>query len=280
MIKTMRKLLDLLKFIRIFNCLLTVLIVVFSCTISGCSDPVKILLASIIFFSGTAFANVSNDVRDFKIDLVAHPERPLVSGRISHREAFILMIVLLGLIFIPAIILGPRVLIFTVILFLLTAMYNQFLKKFHVFGNIAVALISSATFFIGGVITGNFYPLIFPFTLSFLYQLYREILKDIHDMEGDLLGGYRTLPLIIGKKISIILSHFLLGSLIILTLVPYWLGIYGKVYLYITVFLVDIPLLMIGMRINERLDNKRLKRYLDLIKIPIFFVLLAIYMGG
>ncbi len=276
----MKKLIEYLKFFRILNCILTVIIVIFSCSIAGCNDPIKILLASVIFFAGTAFANISNDIRDFKIDLVVHPERPLVSGRISHREAYILMVVLSALIFIPAYILGPKVLAFIAILFALTVAYNLILKKYHILGNIAVALISSATFFIGGILTENFRPLYFPFALSFLFQLYREILKDIHDMEGDNLGGYKTVPLIIGRKLSIILSQFLLGSLIILTLIPYWLGIYGKQYFYITLFLVDIPLLAIGLRIKEGLDNMKLKKYLDLIKIPIFFVLLAIYLGG
>ncbi len=276
----MKKILDHLKFIRFINCSLTVIIVLFSCFMAGCRNLSKILLASLIFFAGTAFANISNDIRDFRIDLIAHPERPLVSGRISLKEAYLLSVILLTMIFTPAYILGYKVLIFTSCLFFLTLAYNLVLKKFHIYGNIAVALISSATFFIGGVLTGNYGPLFFPFLLSYVFQLYREILKDIHDMDGDSLGGYRTLPLIIGRKLSIILSRFLLGLLVFLTLIPYWIGIYNRVYLYITLLFVDIPIILIGMRIRDGLDNRELKRYLDTIKIPIFFVLLAIYLGG
>jgi len=276
----MKKILTYLKFARILNCILAGIIVLFSFAYVHYMNLRAILLSLLIFVAGTAFANISNDLRDFKIDLVVHPERPLVSGEITHREAFALLIILSALVLVPAAFLGERVFIFVLSLYLLTLIYNLFLKRHHFWGNLAVALISSATFFIAGVITGRYKPLIFPFILSFFFQLYREILKDLHDMEGDKIGGYRTIPLIKGEKLTIILSQILLGSLIILTLLPGFLGIYGKPYLWITIVFVDIPLILVGLRVKKGLERRKLKKYLDFIKIPIMFVLIAIYLGG
>jgi len=276
----MRKIFAYLKFARLFNCILTALLVIFSFAVVHYWDFKDILLSILIFVSGTAFANISNDMRDFKIDLVVHPERPLVSGEITHKEAFFISIFLSAILLISAISIGRKVFIFILTLYIFTLIYNFFLKKHHLWGNLAVAIISSATFLIAGVITGNFRPLVFPFVLSFVFQLYREILKDLHDQEGDRLGGYRTLPLIKGEKLTIILSQILLIVLVILTLIPAIIGFYGKIYLYITLFLVDIPLITVGFRIREGMERRKLKKMLDLIKVPIMFVLVAIYLGG
>ncbi len=276
----MRKIFIYLKFARIFNCLLTAILVTFSFAMVHHWNLKDVLLSILIFVAGTAFANISNDIRDFKIDLVAHPERPLVRGEISHKEAFFISIVLSSIVLISAYALSKRVFLFILTLYIFTLIYNFFLKKHHLWGNLAVAAISSATFLIAGVITGNFRPLIFPFVLSFVFQLYREILKDLHDLEGDKLGGYRTLPLIKGEKLTIILSQILLFALIILTLIPAIFRIYGKVYFFITLFFVDIPLTLVGLRIREGIEKKKLKKILDLIKVPIMFVLVAIYLGG
>ncbi len=276
----MRKIIVYLKFARIFNCLLTAILVIFSFAVVHYWNLKDVILSILVFVAGTAFANISNDIRDFKIDLVAHPERPLVSGEISHKEAFFTSIILSAIALASAFVLGKKVFFFILTLYIFTLIYNFFLKKHHLWGNLAVAVISSATFLIAGVITGNFRPLIFPFVLSFVFQLYREILKDLHDLEGDRLGGYRTLPLIKGEKLTIILSQILLFALIILTLIPAIFRIYGKVYLFITLFFVDIPLILVGLRIREGIERKKLKKILDLIKVPIMFVLVAIYLGG
>src|SRR4051812_47413374 len=54
------------------------------------NEPETIVMAAIAILL-TAFANADNDVRDYEIDKVAHPFRPLPSGRLSLAAARIIV---------------------------------------------------------------------------------------------------------------------------------------------------------------------------------------------
>src|SRR5215213_9579441 len=53
-------------------------------------EPETIVMAGVAVLL-TAFANADNDVRDYEIDKIAHPTRPLPSGRLSLHAARIVV---------------------------------------------------------------------------------------------------------------------------------------------------------------------------------------------
>jgi len=146
-----------------------------------------------------------NDYFNIEEDKVNAPDRPLVTGEISLRNAFyfgsltIISGVLLNiLISIP---------IFLLILFtvFIGMMYNAYLKKRGFIGNILVAYSTALPFFYGALITGKnfemptFNVMLFTF-IAFFAALGREIVKGIRDIEGDRRVNVQTLAITIGCR--------------------------------------------------------------------------------
>ena len=113
--------------------------------------------------------------------------------------------------------------------------YNILLKRTPLLGNLLVAVLCGFAVFLPYLIEArplkilstedpaSYHTLtiaVFCFTIfSFLSNLIREVIKDIEDMEGDVLAGYKTLPIAIGvdqtKRIILIFETLLLMALII-----------------------------------------------------------------
>jgi 4-hydroxybenzoate polyprenyltransferase len=105
-------------------------------------------------------------------------------------------------------------------------LYNYFLKKYPLIGNITVALLSSNVILYIFWLQDNLNPanglfLGFIFVLSLL----REIVKDIEDKDVDMHYGYQTLPILlplnIVKAITSFLSFIILCILLFMEF-PLW----------------------------------------------------------
>jgi len=188
----------------------------------------------------TAAGYVINDYFDTRTDLVNHPETVIVGRSLSRRAAIILHWVLnvfgvfLG--FLVSYGVGKP---FLTVVFLLIAgllwFYSTTYKRQFLIGNIIVAALtalvplmallfelpklyvvywdkmalSASTFndviyWVGGY---SFF--------AFLLTLFREIVKDIEDFEGDTEFGRNTLPVVLGIKNSQIIA----GAILLFTVV-------------------------------------------------------------
>jgi 4-hydroxybenzoate polyprenyltransferase len=133
---------------------------------------------------------------------------------------------------------------------LILLVYDLWLKRIPVASNLTVALLSAMTFMTGGwavdyklamVLPG---PLI-PAAFAFFYHLVREILKDAEDVTGDRKSGVTTLPQLVGVPRSVMIALALFFFLVLLTYIPIFAGWFGKAYEVITVYIVDLPILML-----------------------------------
>ncbi len=173
-----------------------------------------------------AWANIRNDLRDLEVDRVAHPDRPLVRGELTTRQATWLAHFLGGLAVVLALCL-PHPALWAV----LGAMgaleaYNRWGKGIPGLGNVMVA-VTGAVLFVYAALAVEVSPLrvLWPALYAFLFHWTRELLKDLADMEGDRVAGDRTLPLWIGEHASLRLWVALsLGFLAALPLAVIWGG--------------------------------------------------------
>ena len=199
------------------------------------------VLIFLAVFLITGAGNVVNDYYDRKIDAVNRPKRPIPSGRISSKSALNYSLVL----FVAGCLLAGLV---NQICFLVAALnsailffYARNLKTTPLAGNLCVAYLTGSTFLFGGATTGQVGLLAnqVPFLLSFLATMSREIAKDIEDMEGDRMGGAKTLPILAGEKLSAILAAaFGLAAVGLSFLAPF-----GRAYLAI-VLVADLFFLL------------------------------------
>ncbi|MBN1211307.1 MAG: geranylgeranylglycerol-phosphate geranylgeranyltransferase [candidate division Zixibacteria bacterium] len=247
----MSNFLDALKLVRTVNCFLA-MVGVYIGAYMAWVEPVyysPVVTAMAAFFVCAA-GNILNDVADIEIDRVNRPERVLVRGTISRTRAINMTVVFALTAVVLALAVNITVTIVVVVALGLLLLYNLRLKKIPVLGNITVAVLSALTFLTGGWAVNHSWvfdlpgPLI-PAVFAFFFHLVREILKDVEDIEGDRRAGVETLPQIIGVSRSLLIAIGLFFILVVLTYIPILTGWFGRAYEIITVYIVDLPLLLL-----------------------------------
>jgi len=195
-----------------------------------------------------AAGNVYNDLVDIETDRVNRPHRVLVRGGLTRKYARNLTIALNVAAFVMSLAVSLWVSASALITIGLLFAYNLYLKRIPLVGNSVVALLAGMTFLTGGLAVEPALTFRLPGPLiaavfAFLFHLVREIVKDVHDMEGDRQAGLNSLPLVWGVSKSLQLALGLFAVLVIFTYLPIFQGWFGRTYEVITVYVVDLPLL-------------------------------------
>jgi geranylgeranylglycerol-phosphate geranylgeranyltransferase len=230
------------------------------------SYPVFLALISIGF--ACAGATSLNNYYDFEIDKIAHPERPLPSGKITSKQGlsialFCFVIALLfaafvNLPFFSMVILGYGICV----------LYEKVTKDQGILGNILVALLSGITV-CGGFAVNNPIPALVVSLLVFPQALGGEILRDVRDIEGDRLKR-RTLPMQIGEKSALYVGCYFIGTSMIFIPVPMLLHIFTFWYL------IGMGFASILMIIGIILSVKNIKNVIKTITITKAALLISV----
>lgn len=180
----------------------------------------------------TAGGYIINDLIDLEIDLLNKPERVIISRKIPHQTAYWLYFVLNATGFILSLYIAfltnrmQLLFIFPVAVSGLLV-YSLWLKKRLLSGNILIAVYCAGVAAIVWIAelpalkklpTVDYEHVIqlslFYAGFAFLSTLFREIVKDMEDAQGDTFGGARTLPIVWGlgaaKSIAFITGIILL----------------------------------------------------------------------
>lgn len=235
----------------------------------------SLLVFSTVLIAAAGY--IINDYFDTKTDRINRPNKVVIGKIIQRRAAIILHISLSFVGLLIAIYLAynaGNIKLALLQLFSIAALwfYSTHLKKQLLAGNILIALlaalvpITTGMFeFASGAITNlqilnNSAPEMGSYVLkkgafivigyaafAFLSNLFREIIKDIEDIEGDIADGCRTLPIVIGEEPS----KFIAMSLIIFTSI--FLGLVQQyiwkweltILFYFTILAVQAPLFYI-----------------------------------
>ena len=223
--------------------------------------------------------NGLNDYYDIEIDRINQPQRPIPSGRITPRGALIFSILLFLGGAVISLLIGINPFLFTLSVIALLFLYNKYLKKSLLIGNILVSLLGGAVFiYIALVFNSPLRMILYPFLFAFLFHFGREVIKDTLDIRGDREMGSRTFPVVFGEKAGIILSIIIFLSLITITFLPYLSKTYGLLYLISVIILVDIFLLAV---IHSLLfKRERLRKIKEVLKIDMVLGLISLALGS
>src|SRR5512136_2981424 len=88
-----------------------------------------IIFTVITLYAGFFAALIWNDITDADIDSVAHPDRPIPSGRISKKNFFVIALFFSALVFFFAILISPICLIIVCTAALFVTFHDKYLKK-------------------------------------------------------------------------------------------------------------------------------------------------------
>lgn len=248
--------------------------------LAGSLQPVTAVMAACI--SGaliTAAANAMNDVFDVEIDTVNKPNRPLPCKILSLQEAkifsFILFVAGICFAFFINVIAFAVAVVFSVLLYL----YSAYLKRMVLWGNAMVSLATGVAFIYGGIAVGQVKYAIFPAIFAFFMHFAREIIKDIEDVKGDRHGKANTLVVVYGIKPGQWLITILLIILAGMTLVPFFIEIYNRYYLWIVLAGVYTVLFYTVLGIWIRTTCKHMRFLSKLLKVDMLVGLVALYIG-
>ncbi len=277
----LRTLIALIQLTRPLNCLICFFSVIVGAAASGTiASPLKAIVAA---FSATLIAaagNGFNDLSDVEADRIDKPHRPIPSEVVTKRTASIQSTLLFigGMLLSFLINKGAVVVVFATTLLLIQ--YSIRLKSIPLVGNFTVSCVAALAFVYGGLSTGSIYASFIPALFAILFHLGREIIKDVEDIQGDMHSNYSTFPVIKGKKAAFAAATAVYTMLMLLTLVPYPLRIYGSAYLVIVVVGVH-PVLIYVIRSMWKDDSSaNLKRLSTILKADMVVGLVAVLVGA
>jgi geranylgeranylglycerol-phosphate geranylgeranyltransferase len=226
------------------------------------------------FISGSAL--VSNDYFDLEVDRINAPSRSLPSGEVLPSEAILLAVIamLIGLAASYAI--SIQALILSFVFGLVGVLYNWRFKQYGVWGNLMVASSVGITFILGGLAVGHpFNPIVLLFSLTaFLIDLGEEIAGDAMDMEGDKLRSSNSIALSLGKALALRISGMIFVFVVLIGILPYFLGWLGVSYLIIISFANCITLFSTVKLLKSKTPEEG-RRYMRWIYTGALFGMLA-----
>ena len=236
---------------------------------------IRLLLLFIIISFFMAAGNIFNDIIDIKADAIDHPNRPLPSKMITISNAYYLLVISILIGCITSLFINNLSLIFLYFVIIpLLFLYPLYFKKIPLLGNIVVAfLISSVFIFSECVILKSYTLLIIPSLLIFGLSLIREIIKDIHDYEGDKKYGVSTLCVVLGRTNTILITSILIIMFMTFLLWPYFSGYYNNNYLLSLIILIEIPMVIVVFLLNK---NPNKKTFMNLVVITKYMSFLGL----
>lgn len=263
---------------------LNILMVVFGAVVTtlaalGKLAPFNVLIPVILTAAFIATAgNAINDYYDIGIDRINRPERALPSGKITAKGLWAYAIVLFALGILSSMFLDFYCIVLAVANTILLGVYAYKLKKSGFFGDLLISYLVASVFIFSALAINTIKIGLILAIAAFSTNTAREILKDLEDVKGDKLFGARTLPVIWGKKKSIaIVTAFLILSILVSPL-PYLLGILSSFYMIFALF-ADVIFAFTIYSLFQNSDLKSVKANQFKIKLGAIIGLLAFLAG-
>ncbi len=216
---------------------------------------------------------IINNFYDSEKDLINRPQKSMLDRLISQNTKLSFYFVLNLLAVIMASYVSFKAVIFFAFYVFGIWFYSHKLKKMPFVGNLISAVLTITPFFAIFMYYQNFEHVIFVHaTYLFLIISMRELTKDLENIPGDLVQGYKTIPIAYGEKYS----KIMLTVLALLTLIPayflltrYDIG-YMYYFFYFTMFLLSAFMVLLW---NS--DSK--KHYLILHNILKFIIFSGVF---
>ncbi len=270
---------SLLRVVRVSNCLAA-----FGGTLLGgllgrsTALPDVIAGAVAVCFTA-AFGYSINDYYDAAADRVTKPSRPIPAGTLSRKSVLVISFSCLAVAVLSGALLASYLTLAVVGACVLVWLYSLRVKRTGLPGNVLVSFLGASTLVFGGFCAGNPGPAVFPAVLAFLVNLPREILKDVQDLEGDILLGGRSLVRLSGRSAAVRVASVLMVVLAAVSLLPLALSMYNRFYLLVVVF-IDALLVVMAFSLWVSASQRKVTVSVRLLKSSMYLGLLAIGLGS
>ncbi len=231
-----------------------------------------IVWAAVAVFAFIAGGNSLNDLTDREVDKMAHPERPLPSGRVTPKQVLYISMVCFVISFLVSLALNLESTMIVSLAIVLMFSYEVRLKRNALTGNLEIALLTGMLFLLGGAVVGMMERTYVIALLAFLAILGREIVKDIEDMEGDF--DRKTLPKRVGARKAGLFASAVFLVAVTLSPLPYLDGTFGIWYLGAVMFADAMFIYSAMVHFRNPTKGQKMAKY------GMLLALLAFLVGG
>ena len=153
---------------------------------------------------------IINNFYDAKKDIINRPKKSYLDRLVSQKTQLQVYFTLNFFSALLGFIISWRAVLFYSVYIFIIWFYSHKLKKILLVGNITASLLAVLPFFGILMYFKNFYHVIFAHAIFlFLIILIREMIKDLENIEGDLITDYKTIPVVFGEKIAKIIITIL-----------------------------------------------------------------------
>ena len=249
----------------------------------------NVILQMISVASFMAAGNILNDIMDIEIDKISHPLRSLPSGKISIKQAWIFTIIF-SLISIISTTIGILILQsldmdwipLATIWFLACSLMISYeigpeTKKYGYLGNIIIGGMLGLVIIYGAAAVGDYNNIVTLCValMATLMGISREIVKDVHDIEGDLKWGRKTIPILIGEQNSRNLAYIIVMIAVIVIMLPFMMSLGGLEY-WMILFMLPTIVILIGLNGPMRTGDD--KKSIDTLLISMVLGLIGFFL--
>lgn len=180
-----------------------------------------------------------NSFYDSEKDLINRPTRTMIDRLVSQRTKLSIYFIsnILSVLF-ASYVSFRSVLFFSLYIFMLW-FYSHKVKRFPFISNLLAAILTVIPFFSIFIYYQNFERVIFMHA-AFLFMVIsmRTMIKDLHNLKGDLVQNYRTVPVLYGETITKLLLTLMAGITLIITSLLFNFFDLGYMRYY---FLISMP---------------------------------------
>jgi 4-hydroxybenzoate polyprenyltransferase len=173
---------------------------------AGASSQPRIAAAAIAIACALAGGYAYNDLRDQPRDRVNRPARPLVSGRISTRQAqwFVVLAFTVSLIAAAATA-SPLTIAFIAVLIGCLCLYSDLIKRVAGLKNAFVGAWCGVLPWGASIDSVTAAAILPAIVLIGLFVMQKEMVADVYDGDGDAAAGVLTLPVIFGRRAALMI---------------------------------------------------------------------------
>jgi geranylgeranylglycerol-phosphate geranylgeranyltransferase len=195
-----------------------------------------ILLTILTMYAGFFAALIWNDITDAEIDAVAHPDRPIPSGRITKSKFFAIALFFSVMTFLFSILVSVLCFLIVCIAALFVAFHDKYFKKIikipaysEIFTPVQWVVVAIFGYFAVWTVIPQSFDFVFNFSIlgqfsTDTYQILNLLIlilftyfadnahdlpEGIHDVEGDISLGVKTYATSFGEKNAARISFFM-----------------------------------------------------------------------
>jgi geranylgeranylglycerol-phosphate geranylgeranyltransferase len=245
----------------------------------GNSSP-NLVFGFVTGFTLTAASMTINDYYDREIDKVNEPSRPIPSGTIKPKEALVFAAILTAVGFVAAYLTNVFCLFAAMLAWMIFTVYTTVGKRSGLPGNFLVSTCVAIPFIYGSLAITSMVSLnvLFFVSMVFLSNTGREITKGIVDVQGDRAQGVKTLAVRYGEKKAAIAAASFYSSAVLLSPVPWLLGIVSPWFLPL-VAVIDFGLVRSSVMLVKDYSRENARKIKKNVLFWFVFGLLAFVAG-